>query len=372
MADKSIADLPVLQAVDDTTQIPVWQPGATNPAQKLAGSKFREFAEQAAEQYVEDATQVVQRAEQALDSLGDSAARAKQSADNAAASERKAKLYADQTEASVSGVASFNGRGGHVMPQTGDYTADMVGAAPAISEVSKTITDKGWYRVGILSKHPLASSAAARLIIGTKRPTTALPADAQIVDVSYGTNGAHLTKIFDGVETKQVSAVRGYAVAGVGTAIDIYYATDSDSTVVISWQSLLGQVTPVAFESSAEPDVISAMLDFTEWLNPPMQLGVEYRTTERWKGKPVYVKLVDFGALPNAGLATKDWSDGDSRVRPFFICGLMDNGNALPYFGVSGARVYVGVDNNAIYVTTENDRSKTTAAMIVKYIKTSD
>ena len=28
-----------------------------------------------------------------------------------------------------------------------------------------------------------------------------------------------------------------------------------------------------------------------EWVNPPMALGVEYRTTERWKGKAVYKRL---------------------------------------------------------------------------------
>ena len=37
-----------------------------------------------------------------------------------------------------------------------------------------------------------------------------------------------------------------------------------------------------------------------EWFNPPRLLGVEYRTTERYKGKPVYIKAVDTGALPNA------------------------------------------------------------------------
>lgn len=36
-----------------------------------------------------------------------------------------------------------------------------------------------------------------------------------------------------------------------------------------------------------------------EWVNPPMSLGVEYRTTERWNGMPVYTKLVDCGAMPN-------------------------------------------------------------------------
>ena len=34
-----------------------------------------------------------------------------------------------------------------------------------------------------------------------------------------------------------------------------------------------------------------------EWLNPPMELGVEYRTTERYLGKPVYAKAVDCGQI---------------------------------------------------------------------------
>ncbi len=35
-----------------------------------------------------------------------------------------------------------------------------------------------------------------------------------------------------------------------------------------------------------------------EWLNPPMLPGVEYLTTERHNGKPVWVKLVELGSLP--------------------------------------------------------------------------
>lgn len=34
--------------------------------------------------------------------------------------------------------------------------------------------------------------------------------------------------------------------------------------------------------------------------NPPMAVGVEYRTTERYNGKPVYKKLVNISALPNS------------------------------------------------------------------------
>ena len=36
-----------------------------------------------------------------------------------------------------------------------------------------------------------------------------------------------------------------------------------------------------------------------ENINPPMALGVEYRTTERYEGKPVYTKLVDCGNITN-------------------------------------------------------------------------
>jgi hypothetical protein len=39
-----------------------------------------------------------------------------------------------------------------------------------------------------------------------------------------------------------------------------------------------------------------------EWENPPMELGVEYRTTERYNGKPVYSKIVSCGDLPNASM----------------------------------------------------------------------
>jgi hypothetical protein len=45
---------------------------------------------------------------------------------------------------------------------------------------------------------------------------------------------------------------------------------------------------------------------WSEWdiENPPMKLGVEYRTTERWWGHPVYKKIVSVGKLPSATEAT--------------------------------------------------------------------
>ena len=36
-----------------------------------------------------------------------------------------------------------------------------------------------------------------------------------------------------------------------------------------------------------------------EWSNPPLLQGYEYRTTERWNGRPVYTKLIDVGVYPS-------------------------------------------------------------------------
>lgn len=41
---------------------------------------------------------------------------------------------------------------------------------------------------------------------------------------------------------------------------------------------------------------ISGVWQPWEWVNPPMKLGVEYRTTERYQGKPVYALCANFGA----------------------------------------------------------------------------
>lgn len=50
--------------------------------------------------------------------------------------------FVQNTVSAVSGgVASFNGRSGVVLPQSGDYTATMVGAQPTITGAATTITD---------------------------------------------------------------------------------------------------------------------------------------------------------------------------------------------------------------------------------------
>lgn len=57
-----------------------------------------------------------------------------------------------------------------------------------------------------------------------------------------------------------------------------------------------------------------------EWVNPPMFLGVEHRTTERYNGAPVYTKLIDFGSMPANG--SGKWVEhGTGSQTPIRVCG---------------------------------------------------
>jgi len=53
-----------------------------------------------------------------------------------------------------------------------------------------------------------------------------------------------------------------------------------------------------ATESAQYPGCYYRTVDGeTEWINPPMVAGVEYRTTERWNGQSVYRKLISCGRV---------------------------------------------------------------------------
>lgn len=114
-----------------------------------------------------------------------------------------------------------------------------------------------------------------------------------------------------------------------------------------------------------------------EWVNPPMKLGVEYRTTERYLGKPVYVKLVDCGALPNSASKSISISD-DTTVRCFdIVTGTNSSGMVLPTacFGGLNLDREVAITSNGssiLIVTNFDGSSYTNTYVLVKYYKTTD
>ena len=57
-----------------------------------------------------------------------------------------------------------------------------------------------------------------------------------------------------------------------------------------------------------------------DWVNPPMTIGNEYRTAERYNASPVYTRLVNFGTLPNK--TTKAVTVLNSGVKVSKIIGI--------------------------------------------------
>ena len=104
-----------------------------------------------------------------------------------------------------------------------------------------------------------------------------------------------------------------------------------------------------------------------EWVNPPMQIGVEYRTTERWNGKPVYVRYVNFGSAPNA--TTKSVSHG---IENFDQCagwtGVLGGANLQGHSGITA----VDINATNIAITTDKDLSASAVYVAVKYTKSTD
>lgn len=111
-----------------------------------------------------------------------------------------------------------------------------------------------------------------------------------------------------------------------------------------------------------------------EWINPALNAGVEYRTTERWYSYPVYVKMIDMGALPNNSTKTVYVSDHANGGRIISATGFENaSGQRIPTacFG-SSLSLTVGITFSvfSLSLTTNFDGSAYTQAFITaKYIK---
>lgn len=110
-----------------------------------------------------------------------------------------------------------------------------------------------------------------------------------------------------------------------------------------------------------------------EWENPPLAQGVEYLTTERFNGKPVYKKLISFGALPNASTA---YAQGcfPSAARDITLKGYAhDSATGNMYEPLQWPIIKeiwaVGDSTGYIGLETADDRSAWQAMIIASYTK---
>lgn len=103
-----------------------------------------------------------------------------------------------------------------------------------------------------------------------------------------------------------------------------------------------------------------------EWDNPPMAANVEYRTTERHQGMPVYTKQFSVGALPNNTIKNVEL---DATFRIFEIKGESSFGVTLGGYEPEHGS-YLWARQNVIKIKTTSDQSAYAAAVVIKYCKT--
>lgn len=112
--------------------------------------------------------------------------------------------------------------------------------------------------------------------------------------------------------------------------------------------------------------------DPLEYINPDMQLGVEYRTTERYIGKPVYTQIINCGSMPNIG-SQKSISIATLNVAVVtFISGWCTYYAAM--FDANLLLMTMSANNVNIVVTNLNRTVDANAVMYarIKYTKNTD
>lgn len=200
-----------------------------------------------------------------------------------------------------------------------------------------------------------AQKAQARKNINALGEDSAFIADCNLATKS----GIHRIN----ANTKNVPS---YVTAGLGHLL-----------IVMAWD--VNTLVQIYFAPSRQGEYIryslytSSGVSWQPWgcVNPLMQLGVEYRTTERYLGKPVYVKVVDCGNVPSVGsYKTVEISDAEIRFVEAFS---PTRGRTLPFYEANGLSlaIFGGPNYVRIWNYSHND-SNTNIYATIKYTKTTD
>ena len=262
------------------------------------------------------------------------------------------------SEGLAGGVASFNGRTGAVKPQAGDYNATQipVSGEPKAETVAAALSNKAPAGFGFGDAIQEIATTSA--------------------EESYETYCAKVDAVLDAMPDKTAKLVRAYppAVYGnAGTTISLLYKGDANYAVLSNLGSadtaLCGWRMIKLKKSSSDP---SAWQPF-EWEHPPMQLGVEYRTTERCGGSPVYVKAVDCGQIADEKKVQHGIADINIVIRYQGI----RTGLAIPQvynknLGDPWSAYVSGVNQTHISLSCGESASGGNCTVILWYTKTMD
>lgn len=112
-----------------------------------------------------------------------------------------------------------------------------------------------------------------------------------------------------------------------------------------------------------------------EWQNPPMTVGVEYRTTERHMGKPVYAKLVDCGL--SASGAMKEIPINAENLEALVRVEGRIGTSTLPFLGAPSSfnhswNAWISTSGTNITIWSGSNMENVQCYATVYYTKTTD
>lgn len=109
--------------------------------------------------------------------------------------------------------------------------------------------------------------------------------------------------------------------------------------------------------------------DVNTWVNPPMYLGFEYRTTELWGGKPVYTQMVYLGYLTGTNKAVNVGVDYTKVIDLKVIAYGSGFATVLPMYGGGNIYAYAFMQGTSVAVSIPRDSSTNYAYAVIKYTK---
>lgn len=283
-------------------------------------------------------------------------------------------------------VSSFNNRTGAVMPEAGDYTAAMVGAGQQYYfSYSQTTSTKGWYRI-LKFNFQKTSNVSFLLNISHAYYSTG-PGNITVLLVvdHYGPKITILQNIQHNNQTT-IDDIRLVEKSSEETSIeyflDMHYAFDTKNGMQVT-------CTPINFYAKSVKELVVAenfdkvdvlpegetVITYAEWVNPPMALGVEYRTVERHNGNPIYAIAFDFGALPDTttkSVAIPGWLTSNKLINYSVIAEVSTEFDPIPMGngGAFAAYFWVSKSGRSFTIRTlKNLTNFTQCTVTLKYCK---
>lgn len=228
----------------------------------------------------------------------------------------------------------------------------------------------GWYRItepfsyyntsGYLTvSHTWADGGPSELLLGvSSAPNThgklqCLRSAGQANSVPYISN-ARLVKIAE-------TYVLDLYVSGMGkNPWNLQLCNCGNNPITLTTPTFIS-----ADETLPDGETLAAVM---EYQNPPMLLGVEYKTTERYLGKPVYYKVVNFGNLPDT--AGKGVAHGIANVQ--YMIDVTLQGSSGSTFTHNANELSVYANREDVYIKTLINLSNYAVYATLRYTKTTD